>query len=64
MVYHKMNMNPKHLLNHTIFHMYLAKLYMKEQEKEKAKEHLKFVVEHGNTICYVQQAKEMLAEYH
>lgn len=53
---------PNHLLNRTTFHMYLAKLYMQDGENGRAKEHLRFVVEHGNTVCYVQQAKEMLAE--
>ncbi len=48
--------------NQVTFHMYLARLDVKEQEYTNAKMHLEYVVKHGNTMKAVKEAKELLQE--
>lgn len=50
------------LVNQVTFHMYLAKLDLKEQEYTNAKMHLKYVIAHGNTMKAVKEAKELLQQ--
>ena len=50
------------LVNQVSFHMYLAKLDLKEQEYTNAKMHLEYVIAHGNTMKAVKEAKELLQQ--
>lgn len=45
--------------NTVIFHMHLARLDMKANEKENAKLHLDYVIKHGNRMRVVEEAKEL-----
>lgn len=49
-------------INKVSFHMYLARLDLKEQEYVNAKIHLGYVVEYGNTMNVVKEAKELLEQ--
>lgn len=48
--------------NEVTFHMYLARLDVKEQEYTNAKTHLDYVMKHGNTMKAVKEAKILLQE--
>ena len=41
-------------------HMILAQLDLRENQYEEAKEHLQFVIAHGNTLSAVDEAKRLL----
>lgn len=47
-------------LNKVMFHMYLARLDMKEKAYENAREHLEYVITYGNKLPVVPEAKELL----
>ena len=47
-------------LNKVIFHMYLAQLDIEAEEYENAKQHLEYVIAHGNQLVIVSKAKEQL----
>ena len=45
----------------TVFlHMILAQLDLREKKNDEAKEHLQFVITHGNTLSAVDEAKKLL----
>ncbi len=48
------------MLNRVSLNMHLARLDIKMNEKVNAKIHLEYVVEHGNTMSIVEEAKELL----
>ena len=50
------------LVNRVSFHMYLAKLDLKEQEYTNAKMRLEYVIAHGNTMKAVKEAKELMEQ--
>lgn len=41
-------------------HMILAQLDLREKKNDEAKEHLQFVITHGNTLSAVDEAKKLL----
>lgn len=57
-----LNSNNLNMLNQVAVHNQLAKMDMEAQQYDSAKEHLDFVIEHGGTTYYVEEAKQMLNE--
>lgn len=57
-----LNSNNLNMLNQVAVHSQLAKMDMDEGKYESAKAHLDFVIEHGGTTYYVEEAKQMLNE--
>lgn len=47
-------------INKVIFHMYLAKLDMKSNEKKNARFHLDYVIKNGNKLRIVEEAEELI----
>lgn len=54
--------NPKTNIDKVSTMLFLSELYLKNGDKDKAKEYLEKVIALGNQTIYVQRAKEMLAE--
>lgn len=52
--------NEKLLLNRVIWSWRIGELYMKQNQPEKAREYLEFVVQNGNTTRFVAQAQMLL----
>lgn len=57
-----LNSNNLNMLNQVAVHSQLAKMDMEAQQYDSAKVHLDFVIEHGGTTYYVEEAKQMLNE--
>ena len=53
---------PKNLLGEVDLHMQLAQNYLALGEKDLARENLQFVIEKGNKLYAVTEAKELLAK--
>lgn len=61
-LFNKALMDEKIKINIVCLHTYLAKLDIKEMDYLSAKQHLEYVIKHGNTMKAVSEAKEMLEQ--